>query len=295
MLERKNRALDANPVQLLDDSADKLNASARRQRRASAVRSLSTLTEREPNNSEAQAQFLGSLARGSQSESRSISRASIGSSQDRLDFYSLEMGRGGNLDVSVIGGNRPTVSVYFDRNRNNRIDFGEFIDSNSGSIDLEGLDDGRYFVRLAQFSSSTKVQYDMHLTATPGAGRESEPNDGRFAADKLGGLLGFRSMEGSISSRDRQDNFSFRLANTKSVGLSFSDPSFRSGIQTTMQLFKDTNRNGFVDSNEQQIAVSNRAGANQSIQRSLTSGDYIVRINQVVGDINRYQLNLSAL
>jgi len=107
-------------------------------------------------------------------------------------------------------------------------------------------------------------------------------------ANNLGSLTGTITRNGFVGSSDTVDFYRLNLAGS-SLNLTLTGLS----SDADLQLLRDLNGNGVVDSNEI-IAYSNRGGSNdESINlHGLTSGEYFVQVSRYSGDTN-YTLRLS--
>ncbi len=107
-------------------------------------------------------------------------------------------------------------------------------------------------------------------------------------ANNLGSLTGTITRNGFVGNSDTVDFYRLNLAGS-SLNLTLTGLS----SDADLQLLRDLNGNGVVDSNEI-IAYSNRGGSNdESINlHGLTSGEYFVQVSRYSGDTN-YTLRLS--
>lgn len=108
-------------------------------------------------------------------------------------------------------------------------------------------------------------------------------------ANNLGNLTGTTARNGFVGSSDTVDFYRLNL-----TGSNFNLTLTELSSDADVQLVRDLNSNGVVDSNEI-IAYSNRGGSNdESINlHGLTSGEYFVQVSRYSGDTN-YTLRLSS-
>lgn len=167
------------------------------------------------------------------------------------------------------------VRVIRDGNYNGIVDPGEVIASStrggtdSESINLDGLEEGHYFVDVYQYSGDSF--YTLSLSANGGQGLAQEPNDTLNSTYYMGTLNGSRYFSGGVNSIDfsgqgqggflppppvdTADYYSFSLGTTSNFSLSLSGLS----ADADVQLIRDGNYNGIVDFGEV-IASSTRGG-----------------------------------
>lgn len=250
--------------------------------------------DREPNNSMATAQNIGSVLFTGDRVARTLKVEGNVSGSD-TDFFRFFPGNQAtsNLTITLTGTNT-NFFLYRDTNHNRQIDAGEFIDGTFGrsskTITLDGSGDNEYYIQVSK--SGSAANYKLDITAAPGLGREREPNNSPSQAQNISRLNGFRRFEGSVDANDRIDYYRFQLDATRNVSVSLSDASF-SNANANIRLYKDANRNGRLESSEL-IAASTKPGSNESISRQLSSGDYFVEVAQVSGTVN-YRVGMTAL
>jgi hypothetical protein len=108
-------------------------------------------------------------------------------------------------------------------------------------------------------------------------------------ATNIGALAGRSSFSDSLSSTNKADlrKFTFSASGTFKATLS--------GLTATayMQLIRDTNANGLVDSGET-LASSTPGTASQTITRTLSSGTYYVRVAESASASTNYALTLKS-
>ncbi|MBF2029711.1 MAG: hypothetical protein IGS48_23635 [Oscillatoriales cyanobacterium C42_A2020_001] len=107
-------------------------------------------------------------------------------------------------------------------------------------------------------------------------------------ANNLGSLTGTTTRNGFVGSSDTVDFYRLNL-----TGSNFNLTLTELSSDADVQLVRDLNSNGVVDSNEI-IAYSNRGGsADESINlHGLTSGEYFIQVSRYSGDTN-YTLRVS--
>ncbi len=214
---------------------------------------------------------------------------------DTVDFYKLNLGAGGNLNITLTGlAADADVSLIRDFNNNGVVDPGETIaysmrgGSNDEAINLSGLASGQYFVKVAQYLGNTN--YSLKLST-------ASPSDLIATETDIGALAGTRVFSGAINNNNTSDIYRFNVTN---LTLPFIG-TIPTGVNVTLsglshdadvRLIRDANGNGIVDSGDV-LTGSYRAGSNAEwISTALTTGAYFVQVEQYNGDTN-YNLSVS--
>ncbi|MDX2240013.1 MAG: PPC domain-containing protein [Leptolyngbyaceae cyanobacterium bins.302] len=254
----------------------------------------------EPNNSISQAFDLSTL-NGTRHFSGFVNQVApiFGSfvTGDLADFYRFNLGTTSNFSVSLTGLTaNADVQVIRDANNNGLVDSGEVIasstlaGSSSELLNIQGLGSGDYFVRVNAPQVGTSTNYNLNLQASPGFGVPPSPG----YVGTVDTLNGLRSFGGSISDRRPSDWYSFNLGATSNFNLDLTGLTGNLNVQ----VYRDLNNNGFVESNEF-IAESARLGSlSEAINlQGLSAGNYFVRVAQATSsfdDYSNYILSLQA-
>ncbi len=242
----------------------------------------------EPNDTLNQSIDIGNLI-GQRSFSNTIGGT------DKNDFYRFNLGSPSNLNLSLSGLTaNADVQVIRDVNHNGIADQGDVVASSARggtaaeSIDLQGLDQGFYFVRVSGNEGTTN--YTLNLTGTPGLGLAPEANDTLATAHNLGTLNTLRQFNGFVGWSDPDDYYRFTLGTSRQVDLLLGGMSAFADLQLL-------DRNGAIVASDSAYS----GHMNLAISRSLAAGDYIVRVKHYedpdyfpVNQDTQYQLRLAA-
>ncbi|MEX0267734.1 S8 family serine peptidase [Leptolyngbyaceae cyanobacterium UHCC 1019] len=208
---------------------------------------------------------------------------------DTNDFYRFNLNTGSNFNLNLSGLSADAdVELIQDLNNNGSVDNGEIlaslINSDTNPETLSRLlAAGSYYVRVYPFLSSN-TNYSLSLGAIA-VGDNTLPT-----ATNLGGLTTSRTVTGFVGNTDADDFYRFTLSSDRSVGVFLDGLSADADIQ----LIRDFNNNGIVDSSDV-LAESIRAGsASEAIFNTLSAGTYFVRVLQFSGNTN-YSLTLTPL
>lgn len=121
-----------------------------------------------------------------------------------------------------------------------------------------------------------------------------------MAEDNLGliSINGFNKRSATIGGKnDTQDTFSFRIDSfDSSINVSLTEMSKNANLE----LHRDSNENGKIDSNEPMIGLSTHSGGHDEVLNlssrfnNVNPGSYIVRVKQADSGKFRYNLKVSA-
>ena len=227
-------------------------------------------------NSLAAARNLGT-ASGTQSYSDYVN------STDTDDFYKFVLGANSNVTLSLTGlGADAALQLIKDANNNGVIDSGDVLaTSNNSGTNNESISStltaGTYFARVYRVSGDTSYTLTTNVTAVP---PPDNAGNTLAAARNLGTASGTQSYSDYVNSSDTDDFYKFALGADSNVTLSLTGL----GTDAALQLIKDANNNGFIDSGDV-LATSNNSGTNsESISSTLTAGTYFARVYRVSGD-----------
>lgn len=206
-----------------------------------------------------------------------------------LYFFDLTTRSDFKLDLTGLRGDLD-VRVYADTNSNGIIDANESIIGSSRlsrsqdeSINLRGLQTGRYIVQVFQGTTSGLdfSNYVLRLEANPSVSNFGDDNS-RATAFNFGSLTNFwssRSVNGFVGSSDTQDFYRFTVETAGTLNINLGRLSADADLQ-------------LVSSNGTIIASSLEFGMTpESITQSLSAGEYFIRVYQGVGNTS-YNLDL---
>lgn len=195
-------------------------------------------------------------------------------------FFDLATTSDFKLDLTGLTGDLD-VRVYADTNRNGVIDTGESIvgesrtrsNSASESINLQGLQSGRYIVQISQGTSEfDSSNYVLKLEANPTSTIFVNDDNSRSRAFNFGSLtsslVSNRSISEFVGISDTQDYYRFTVGSTGTLTVNLD----RLAQNADLQLISS---NGLVLS--ESTNSSNRA---EFITQSLTAGEYFIRVYQ---------------
>ena len=253
-----------------------------------------TAQDRESNNTLATAQNLGGISITGATTART-GRVQGSVSFSDTDVFRFLPGNPGSSKLTInLAGMTGTASLFRDADGDRQFDVGEFIASGNSStpIVLEGVGNNEFFVQVSKGGSV--ANYTLDITVEPGVGRESEPNNIPSQAGNIGRLNGSRHFQGRVDgTNDRRDYYAFSLDATRNASIFLSDPKF-SAANANLLLYRDANNNKVIDQGEF-VASSVGSKTNESIQRQLGAGNYLVEVFGVQNSISvDYSLNLSA-
>lgn len=187
------------------------------------------------------------------------------------------------------------LEIYYDRNNNNQLDDSDLLYTTSStrfnrnpelSTDLGA---GNYYVRVSQDNpSSTRSNnstYSLELSANPAQltiPDEQDPGTtiatahsfGYFNLDSAQESLNFSQFVGDT---DAVDVYKFSLDNISNFGLNLTDET----QDLNVEILFDQNNNGILEDSEViESESSSRFSRNPSLDLSLDSGSYYVRVSQ---------------
>jgi trimeric autotransporter adhesin len=209
---------------------------------------------------------------------------------DTNDFYRFNLNTGSNFNLNLSGLTADAeVELIQDFNNNGSVDDGEILASSiNSSTNPETLSRllavGSYYVRVYPYSSDSNTAYRLSLGAV------AVGDNTLSTAISLGALTTSRTIAGFVGNTDADDFYRFSLNSDRSIGIFLNGLSADADIQ----LIRDFNTNGIVDSSDV-LAESSRAGsASEAIFNNLSAGTYFVRVLQYSGNTN-YSLTLTPL
>ncbi len=210
-----------------------------------------------------------------------------------LYFFDLTTRSDFQLDLSGLRGNLD-VRVYADTNRNGVIDFGESMigsslrsGSQSESINLQGLQSGRYIVRIDQ-GTATGLEfsnYVLRLEANPTSSTFVNDNNSLSRASSLGSLTNSwnnsRSISDFVGTSDTQDFYSFTVGSSGILTVNLSRLSEDADIE-------------ILSSNGTVLSRSDRTNmASEFSRQNLVAGEYFIRVYQGTPSSNtNYNLDI---
>lgn len=215
------------------------------------------------------------------------SQAIVGHNFESLEQYHFSLLNTSDLSFSL-DNSRTSLDLVQDRNQNEIADSGEVLNIRASSLSLSGLPAGSYFARIHIVNSGSE-KYNLVLNATPGVNLGLEPNDTLNQAIEIGSLAGQRAFSNSVGTTDKNDYYRFNLSEMSTLDLSLSGLAANADVQ----IIRDVNHNGVVDSGEVVASSTLKGTASELIQRQgLDVGAYFVRVNGIEGNTN-YTLTLT--
>ncbi len=208
-----------------------------------------------------------------------------------LYFFDLTTRSDFKLDLTGLRGDLD-VRVYADSNRNGVIDAGESIigssrelDSRSESINLQGLQSGRYIVQIFQGTSILDFSnYVLRLEANPSVTNFGGSGNSRAQAINFGFLTNInrgRNVNGFVETGDTQDFYRFRIAERGTLNIELARLIADADIELQSS-------NGVV---LRQSILSGRES--EFIIQDLMPGEYYIRVFQgIPGSNTNYDLNI---
>ncbi len=231
-------------------------------------------------------------------------KGSVGDT-DTVNVYRFNLNTAGSLSLSLLDLRADAdFRLIQDVNDNGVVDPGEEIErsENRGSrnetIGIPSLAAGTYFVQVYQYSGDTN--YTLRLSATPDSRpvplatqtatlatqavtRSSVDGAGNnlATARNIGVVSSKQTFNDFVGSTDPYDYYRFTTKATGTVNISLTGLSADADLQ-------------LISSAGTSIQVSNNNGTvAESIVRTLSAGDYYVRVYRYSGDTN-YTLSLSS-
>ncbi|UZQ55583.1 pre-peptidase C-terminal domain-containing protein [Trichothermofontia sichuanensis B231] len=179
-------------------------------------------------------------------------------------------------------------------------EIGHYIDAQINGVDSPG-DEGEIFSAIVQGQSLTiedlaRLQAEDD-TATIVVGDRSiliEKSD--FAGNTLGTARNIGTLSGTqtfsdfVGSTDTNDFYRFNVASRSNFSLTLNGMS----ADADVQLIRDTNNNGIVDSGEVLASSTNGGTTADAISRTLDAGNYFVRVYPFGTANTNYTLSLTA-
>ncbi|WP_448596780.1 PPC domain-containing protein [Thermoleptolyngbya sp.] len=203
---------------------------------------------------------------------------------DDLDAYRFTLNDLSNVQVNVQATSANTrIQLVRDINNNGLIDNGEVIisDTNFSSTNLsrftQDLPAGTYFITVASRNASDSTLYEMNLVATPFGG-DGQPDPGNTipTARNIGVLSNTYSAKEYVGTVDPEDFYRFTLNSTANLQARVQGTSGN----TIIELIRDTNGNGLIDSGEIIRSDTNFSDSYLSsfVQNGLAAGTYFFRV-----------------
>ncbi|NER33931.1 MAG: calcium-binding protein [Oscillatoria sp. SIO1A7] len=211
---------------------------------------------------------------------------------DESDLYRFSLGGVAEFGLFLTGLTQSaSVDLYLDENNNGAVDSGESIGGRfSSSGENESLERtlgaGTYLV-LVRNSSGSDTRYNLNLSATPTGITDIDASGQAFNAGLLNGTQTFQDFVGNA---DASDFYRFNLGGVVEFSLLLTGLTQSASVD----LYLDENNNGTVDSGESIGGRFSSSGENESLERTLGAGTYLVRVQSSSGSDTRYNLNLSA-
>lgn len=210
---------------------------------------------------------------------------------DTQDFYKFSIGARSAVNLGVTGlTNNADLQLIRDVNNNGLIDSGDTIASSgqTGTTNealLSYLDGGTYFARLYQRSGDTSYSFQASATVLP----TDYAGNALTTARAIALTSTTQTWNDSINGGDTQDFYKFNIMARSAVNLGVTGLT----NNVDLQLIRDVNGNGMIDSGDT-IASSGQAGtANESLLSYLDAGSYFARVYQRSGDTS-YAFQASA-
>ena len=217
---------------------------------------------------------------------------------DRNDYYRFSLAQTSNFNLSLSNlTDSANVQLIYDSNGDGQIDYGESLDSSSGSQYGNGsitktLGAGNYFIRVYTNNSSQNTNYTLGLSATRSPSTTpTDPGNSLNTALNVGTLSGTSNYKDFVGSTDRDDYYRFTLAQTSNFKLSLT------GLTDSAyaDLIYDNNGNGQIDYGENLGSTSGSQYGNGSINKTLGAGTYSIHVYTYYSSQNtNYTLSLSA-
>jgi len=205
-------------------------------------------------------------------------------SLDPNDYYRFTLSGRSSFNLSM-NGLSADADVQLLNSSGNSIVSSTYGGTTAESI-ITTLDAGTYYVRVYPYIGSTN--YNLNLAATPVD----------YAGNTLGAARDIGTLSSSnttysdwLGSADTNDFYRFSITNSSDLSLLLNGLS----ADADLQLIRDINSNGLVDSNEVLQGSYATSTTAESINfNNLAAGTYYVRAYQYSGDTN-YNLRLSAI
>lgn len=219
---------------------------------------------------------------------------------DGLDAYRFTLNDISNVQINVQATSTNTeIQLVRDINGNGLIDNGEVIasDTNFSSTNLSqitrDLPVGTYFITVASRTASASTLYQMSLVATPfGGNGQPDPGSTIPTARDTGVLSNtFLAKEHVSVNVDPSDVYKFTLNSTANLQARVQGTSGN----TIIELIRDLNGNGLVDSGELIQSDTNFDSSYLSsfIQNGLAAGTYFFRVTPRPGVATNYTVDFA--
>ena len=166
--------------------------------------------------------------------------------KDSADWYKITTTADGRLQLNMASGNGQNVwAELFDTDGSTYIT-GSYTTGNGTVVDIDGLKQGAYYVRVRTYYTSEWAPYTLSNTCTfyTNAG-DAEPNELYSQAKTIpanGSVTGHISFYGS-GSRDNVDIFKINYTGSGNMTINFNQENrlkIGSAPPTWMQVYKDT-------------------------------------------------------
>jgi Bacterial pre-peptidase C-terminal domain len=208
-----------------------------------------------------------------------------------LYFFDLTTRSDFKLDLTGLRGDLD-VRVYADTNRNGVIDVGESVigsslrsGSQAESINLQGLQSGRYIVKISQGTTTLDFSnYVLKLEANPSVSNFGSDDNSLRQAVNLGSLSSSsRNLNVSdfVGTSDSQDYYRFNVGTTGTLSVNLTRLSADADLE-------------LLSSNGTVVSRSLNAGTrSEFITRDLAAGEYYIRVYQgTLSNNTNYNLDL---
>ncbi len=218
---------------------------------------------------------------------------------DGLDAYRFTLNDLSNIQVNVQATSTNTqIQLVRDINGNGLIDNGEVVVSatNFSSSYLsrftQDLPVGTYFITVASRSTSASTLYGLNLVATPfGGNGQPDPGNTLTTARNIGVLSNTYSAKEHVGTVDPEDFYRFTLNNAANLQARVTGTSGN----TIIQLIRDINGNGLIDSNEILESATNFSSSylSQFTENNLQAGTYFFRVQPRSNVSTNYTVDLT--
>jgi hypothetical protein len=222
----------------------------------------------------ATASDLGSLT------TTTIRQNSVGAN-DPADFYRFTLPDIANLQVRVTGSNSGTrFALIQDSNANGLVDNNEIVTSgssfgaNSPADATQTLPQGAYFIQIESTSTqSTPYQLEL-IPAFFGGNVAPDPGNTLATASDLGVFSGTRPLRDYVGPLDTTDFYRFTLNDLSNLQIT----RIGSSRNPEVQLIRDSNNNGLIDSGEIFLSDNSFAIVSNRATTDLPVGTYFIRV-----------------
>ncbi|AUS99236.1 hypothetical protein CLI64_01850 [Nostoc sp. CENA543] len=243
----------------------------------------------EPNNTLSSADLISNLS--------NFQITDFVGSADNLDYYrfTLNITSHIRLILSGITQNTVTVSIIYDANGNGNIDFNDTLYSSSAYTSSNAtinqtLGAATYFIRVSP-SSGTNTNYTLNFTATAAPpSTSSDPGNNLNTALNLGTLYGTRTFTEFVGTADNNDFYQFYLPINTSFSLTLTGITQNT---VTVSVIYDANGNGNIDFNDTLYSSSAYTSSNATINQTLGTATYFIRVSPSSGTNTNYTLSLT--